>query len=105
MDRHVCPLQPACGLSVQPVGHSRHGRDHSLLAFHWITTRVGACFSAAPFNLRAILPRSQTGTVERTCCSPHPTLNRWNVSLSRNGTGWTATPAPSSLHAISPCGL
>ena len=34
----------------------------------------------------------------RTCCSLRPTLYRWNVSISRNGTGWTATPAPSSLH-------
>ena len=72
MDRHVCPLQPACGLSAQPVGHSRHERDHFLLVFHRTTTQVGACFSAAPFNLRAILPRSQTGTVEADVLLPTP---------------------------------
>ena len=31
MDRHACPLQPACDLSVRPVGRSRHGRGHSSL--------------------------------------------------------------------------
>ena len=31
MGRHVCPLQPACDLSVRPVEHTRHGRDHPSL--------------------------------------------------------------------------
>ena len=45
------------------------------------------------------------GTQVYSVWFPHPTLNRWNVSPRRNGTGWVATSAPSSLHVVSPCGL
>ena len=39
------------------------------------------------------------------CYFPHSTLNRWNVPPRRNGTGWIATSAPSSLHVVSLCSL